>query len=198
MIYKLMSVDDLRLLKEKVDCITVKFPKSDKLFVYEGDNLHQYGYNKLPLYQKDTGHLVETTVKELLVEMTYETYQLRQLQNDADYELALAVFEQYFDSPIDSEEGRFAYLLSLIIADYEAEHYPTAVSSTVDFIDHLLEERGLTWEDLNGSKPDLIYSSGEALREYVENEIIDIHDLRVLSHFFRLPVQAFIVGGYGA
>lgn len=197
MIYKLMTVEDLIDLHNNLKKpIFVKFPKnSSQTFLF---NNTQYCHKFKGIVLYNDYKCVETTAKELLVEMTYETYQLRQLQNDADYELALAVFEQYFDSPIDSEEGRFAYLLSLIIADYEAEHYPTAVSSTVDFIDHLLEERGLTWEDLNGSKPDLIYSSGEALREYVENEIIDIHDLRVLSHFFRLPVQAFIVGGYGA
>lgn len=131
MIYKLMSVTDLRLLGEKVDCITVKFPKSDKLFIYEGDNLHQYGYNKLPLYQKDTGHLVETTVKELLVEMNYHTYELHQLMDDADYQLALELIAYYMNQTLPKEGLRFVYLLSLVIADYESQHLPIGSVSTV-------------------------------------------------------------------
>jgi len=187
-----MSVDDLRLLQEKTDCITVKFPKSNKLFIYEGDNLHQYGYNKLPLYQKDTGHLVETTAKELLVEMNYHTYQLHQLMDDADYQLALELIAYYMNQTLPKEGLRFVYLLGLIIDDYERQHYPITSISTVNFIDYLLEEKQQTWKELQEF---LGYES--LLSTDLESSTAKVRTFVKLSHFFKILVQAFIVGGYG-
>lgn len=192
-----MSVDAMHKLLEKVynevGFLTVKFPKSDKLFIYDGKVLSG---DRIAVYLQDNKHLVQTSAKELLVQMTYQTYQLHKLADNADYELAVAVFEQYLDSPSDSEEGRFAYLLGLIIADYESQHYPMASLSTVDFIDYLLEERGLSWFDVHKALGCLSSEDIYSVRGNIEHEFITINDLRALSNFFKLPVQAFIVGGY--
>ena len=195
MIYKLMSVNDIQYLYGKVGHLTVKFPKSNKEFFCQGDLFT--ANNRVRLFQSGSGHEVHTSAQELLVEMTYQTYQLRRLQDDADYELALAVFKQYFDAPLDSEEGRFAYLLSLIIADYEAEHYPIAVSSTVDFVNTLLKERQQTWRELQTGLCIRTYHSVNYLKTMLEPENLKVELVIKLSRWFCLPVQAFIVGGYG-
>ncbi len=197
MIYKLMSVDEIRLLQQKVGYLVVKFPKSDKLFYYQGEHLFDT-HGKITLFQISNGHTVQTTVQTLLVQMDYRTYQIHKLTDETDYELALVVFEQYFDKPLITEEGCFAYLLGLTIADYESEHYPIASISTVDFIDYLLEERSLTWLDLRDALCYAALNCTEAYMRYMfEPKNARIVDIVKLSHFFRLPVQAFIVGGYG-
>ncbi len=197
MIYKLMSVDEISLLQQKVGYLVVKFPKSNKLFYYEGEHLFDT-HGKITLFQISNGNTVQTSVQTLLVQMDYRTYQIHKLTDDADYELALAVYEQYFDKPLITEEGCFAYLLSLVIADYEAEHYPIASISTVNFIDYLLEERELTWLDLRNALGYTALNCTEAYMRYMfEPKNARIVDIVKLSHFFKLPVQAFIVGGYG-
>lgn len=129
--------------------------------------------------------------------MIYQTYNLHKLVDNADYELALAVYEQYFDKPLITEEGCFAYLLSLAIADYESEHYPIAVSSTVAFIDHLLEEKARSWVNIRACLGYGDYVSLDFVKSLFEPENMKVEHVVKLSHFFRLPVQAFIVGGYG-
>lgn len=198
MIFTPMSVTNMHDLFEavydKVGFLTVKFPKSDKLFMYDGKVLSD---NRIALYQQDSKHLVQTSAKELLVQMNYRTYELHQLRSEEDYKLALALFEYYINQTLPKEGLRFVYLLRLIIEDYESEHYPIAVSSTVDFIDHLLEERAQTWHDIHRVLGCLSSEDIYSVRGNIEHEFISMNDLRALSHFFRIPVQAFIVGGYG-
>jgi len=200
MIYKLMPVADINNLLEKVynevGFLTVKFPKSDKLFMYDGKVLSG---DRIGLYLQNNKHLVQTSAKELLVEMTYQTYQLHKLVDEADYNLAVKVLGTYISTNehISDEQEKFVYLLSLIVEDYEAEHYPIASLSTVDFIDHLLEQRGLSWHDVHKALGCLPSEDIYSVRGNIEHEFISMNDLRALSHFFKLPVQAFIVGGYG-
>lgn len=192
-----MPVADINNLLEKVynevGLLTVKFPKSDKLFTYDGKILSG---DRIALYLQNNKHLVQTSAKELLVEMNYHTYELHRLMDDADYQLALELLEYYLNQTLPKEGLRFVYLLRLIIEDYESEHYPIAVSSTVDFIDHLLEERGRTWHDIHKVLGCLSSEDIYSVRGNIEHEFITINDLRALSNFFKLPVQAFIVGGY--
>lgn len=127
--------------------------------------------------------------------MQWTTQELPIITNDTDLTNALALYEQLTNK--ESSDQQFLYLLSLIIADYESQHYPIAVSSTVDFIDHLLEARQLQWQDLRVVLGYTHAVSTDFLRLLLQPENIRIQDIIALSHFFRLPVQAFIVGGYG-
>lgn len=197
MIYKLMSVHNLRKLHDKIKKpIFVKFTKSDKVFSYDGE-LTDYA-RKLILWLQPYGNHVETTVKELLVDINYHTYELHQLTDDTDYQLALSVYEQYIGVTLPKEGLRFMYLLGLVIADYESKHYPIATTSTVELIDHLLEMRDQDWTTIRsclgyGSSIDPLY-----IRQLFVDDQYKLNDLIVLSHLFCIPVCAFIVGGYNA
>lgn len=197
MTYKLMSVNDLVVLYDKIlpeFGFRVKLLPIGQIYYYKGD-YKSHSYPDFSLYF-ETGESQKVEVFELYVEMTYQTYNLHKLIDDADYKLALAVYESYMqDTPREAID--FMYLLAATISDYEAEHYPTAISSTVDFIDHLLEERGQTWHDIHKALGCLDSEDIYSVRGNIEHEFISINDLRALSHFFKLPVQAFIVGGYG-
>ena len=126
--------------------------------------------------------------------MQWTTQELPIIASDDDLTNALALYEQLAN---DGTDQQFLYLLSLIIADYEAEHYPIAVSSTVAFIDHLLEERLRSWANIRACLGYGDYVSLDFVKSLFEPENMKVEHVVKLSHFFRLPVQAFIVGGYG-
>lgn len=197
MIYKLMTVEDLINLHNNLKKpIFVKFPKNSSQTFLFNNTQYCHKFKGIVLYNDYKS--VETTVKELLVEMNYHTYDLHQLTDDTDYELALSVYEQYIGVTLPKEGLRFMYLLGLVIADYESKHYPIATTSTVELIDHLLEMRDQDWTTIRsclgyGSSIDPLY-----IRQLFVDDQYKLNDLIVLSHLFCIPVCAFIVGGYNA
>ena len=49
---------------------------------------------------------------------------IKPIKTEYDYKLALSQLEKVFDSPIDSEEGDLALVLSTLIVDWESKNYP--------------------------------------------------------------------------
>lgn len=49
---------------------------------------------------------------------------LKPIKTENDYEKALNRLEVIFDAPVDTKEGDEAEILSLLIENYENEHYP--------------------------------------------------------------------------
>lgn len=54
--------------------------------------------------------------------------ELKPFKSDKDYRNALERLEVIFDAPIDTKEGDEGEILSLLIENYENEHYPIDVS----------------------------------------------------------------------
>jgi HTH-type transcriptional regulator/antitoxin HigA len=50
--------------------------------------------------------------------------ELKPIKTEQDYQESLKRLEIIFDAPIDSKEGEEAEILSLLIENYEDEHYP--------------------------------------------------------------------------
>jgi len=49
---------------------------------------------------------------------------VKPIKSDQDYRNALKRLEVIFDAPIETKEGDEAEILSLLIENYENEHYP--------------------------------------------------------------------------
>lgn len=131
--------------------------------------------------------------------MKWTTQELPIIATNDDLTNSLALYEQLVNKDsIDGTDQQFLYLLGLIIADYEAEHYPIAETSTVDFIDYLLETRSLQWTDICTALGYHRSISVPFLKTTLSAGNQRACDLVKLSHFFKLPMQAFIVGGYNA
>lgn len=54
--------------------------------------------------------------------------ELKPIKSEKDYRNALERLEVIFDAPIDTKEGDEGEILSLLIENYENEHYPIDVS----------------------------------------------------------------------
>lgn len=75
---------------------------------------------------------------------------IKPLKNEEDYEKALERLEVIFDAPTDSEEGDEAEILSMMIDNYENQHYPIDAPDPIEAIKIRMEEMNLKQKDLVG------------------------------------------------
>ena len=75
---------------------------------------------------------------------------IKPLKNEQDYENALERLEVIFDAPANSQEGDEAEILSMLIDNYENEHYPIEAPDPIEAIKIRMEEMNLKQKDLVG------------------------------------------------
>lgn len=75
---------------------------------------------------------------------------LRPIKTETDYQNALKRLELIFDAAIDTREGDEAEILSLLIENYENEHYPIEAPDPIEAIKIRMAELNLRQKDLVG------------------------------------------------
>jgi len=65
-----------------------------------------------------------------------------------DYRAALAEVDRLWNSPAKSPESDRLDVLTLLIEQYERTHFPIADPDPIEFLEHVMEARGLTRKDL--------------------------------------------------
>ena len=75
---------------------------------------------------------------------------IKPIKTEKDYEQALERLEVIFDSDPNSKEGDEAEILSLLIENYENEHYPIEAPDPIEAIKIRMEEMNLKQKDLVG------------------------------------------------
>lgn len=75
---------------------------------------------------------------------------IRPIKNETDYRNALDRLEVIFDAPTDTKEGDEAEILSLMIENYENEHYPIESPDPIEAIKIRMEELNMRQKDLVG------------------------------------------------
>jgi len=76
--------------------------------------------------------------------------ELRPIKTEKDYQKALERLEVIFDASTDTKEGDEAEILSLLIENYEDEHYPIEAPDPIEAIKIRMEELNLKQKDLVG------------------------------------------------
>jgi len=76
--------------------------------------------------------------------------ELKPIRTEQDYQGALNRLEQIFDAKPDTKEGDEAEILSLLIENYENEHYPIEAPDPIEAIRIRMEEMNLKQKDLVG------------------------------------------------
>jgi HTH-type transcriptional regulator/antitoxin HigA len=76
--------------------------------------------------------------------------ELKPIKSEKDYRKALDRLELIFDAPTDTKEGDEAEILSLLIDNYENEHYPIEAPDPIEAIKIRMEELNLRQKDLVG------------------------------------------------
>lgn len=75
---------------------------------------------------------------------------IKPLKNEQDYNKALERLEVIFDAPVNTPEGDEAEILSVLIDNYENEHYPIEAPDPIEAIKIRMEEMNLKQKDLVG------------------------------------------------
>src|SRR5690606_7026913 len=76
--------------------------------------------------------------------------QVKPIRSEMDYQKGLERLEVIFDAPINSKEGDEAEILSLLIENYENEHYPIEAPDPIEAIKIRMEELNMRQKDLVG------------------------------------------------
>ncbi len=76
--------------------------------------------------------------------------ELKPIKTEKDYRKALKRLEVIFDAPSDTKDGDEAEILSLIIENYENNHYPIEAPDPIEAIKIRMEELNLKQKDLVG------------------------------------------------
>ena len=75
---------------------------------------------------------------------------IKPIKTEKDYEQALERLEVIFDADSNSKEGDEAEILSLLIDNYENQHYPIEAPDPIEAIKIRMEEMNLKQKDLVG------------------------------------------------
>ncbi len=86
---------------------------------------------------------MRTRFKKLIME-------LKPIKTNKNYQDALIRLEVIFDAPIDTKEGDEAEILSMLIENYENEHYPIEAPDPIEAIKIRMEELNMRQKDLVG------------------------------------------------
>lgn len=76
--------------------------------------------------------------------------ELKPIKTEKDYRNALKRLEVIFDAKIDTKEGDEAEILSLLIENYENEHYEIEAPDPIEAIKIRMEELNMRQKDLVG------------------------------------------------
>ncbi len=115
---------------------------------------------------------------------------IRPLRSEADYDAALKAIEVYFDHEPDdgsAEADRFD-LLALVIADYEARHWPIDAPDAPDILRDQMELRGLRQGDLAA----LIGSKARASEILNRRRHLTPQQAWKIHLAWRIPAEALI------
>ena len=74
--------------------------------------------------------------------------ELRPIRTKREYNLAMNEAEALWDAPAGSAEADRLEVMTLLIQEYEREHYPIPDPEPIDFLLHVMEARGLTRKEL--------------------------------------------------
>ena len=73
---------------------------------------------------------------------------IRPIHTEAEYLAALTQIESFWDAPDASEAADQLELLSMLVEVYEKQHYPIEAPDPIDFLNYIMETRGLARKDL--------------------------------------------------
>lgn len=73
---------------------------------------------------------------------------IKPIHTEADYQATLAVIETLWDAPDSSPEADQLEVLSMLVEAYEKTAYPIQAPDPIDFLNYVMETRGLNRKDL--------------------------------------------------
>lgn len=116
--------------------------------------------------------------------------ELRPIRSKREHQAALKEAEALWNAPEGSPEADRLEVLTLLIEAYEREHFPIEDPDPIDFLQHIMEARGLARKDLEP------YIGSRARVAEVLNRVrpLTLEMIRNLSEGLELPADVLIRG----
>lgn len=73
---------------------------------------------------------------------------IKPIHTDADYQAALAQIEASWDAADGSEAAEQLEVLSMLVEAYEKQHFPIQAPDPIEFLNYVMETRGMARKDL--------------------------------------------------
>jgi HTH-type transcriptional regulator/antitoxin HigA len=112
------------------------------------------------------------------------------IRNEQEYDRAITSIDELVDKgkDITPEEDRLLDLLSLLVEQYEEEHYDIVDAAPHEVLQHLMEARDLAQKDL----VPLFGSSGRASEAINGVRPISKSQAKALAQYFKVSAELFI------
>jgi len=116
--------------------------------------------------------------------------ELRPIRSKREHQAALKEAEALWNAPEGSPEADRLEVLTLLIEAFEREHFPIEDPDPIDFLQHVMEARGLARKDLEP------YIGSRARVAEVLNRVrpLTLEMIRKLSEGLELPADVLIRG----
>ena len=113
---------------------------------------------------------------------------VKPIKTKRDYQAALKRVEQLWHAAAGSIAADALDILSLIIADYETRHFPIADPDPIQFLEYVIESRGLTRKDLEA----YIGSRARVAEVMNRSRALTLEMIRRLSDGLGLPADVLV------
>jgi len=114
--------------------------------------------------------------------------ELKLIRTKKDYRAALVEVDRLWDAPAKSPAADQLDVLTLLIEQYEREHFQIADPDPIDFLGHVMEARGLTRKDLEP------YIGPRGRVSDILNRVrpLTLEMIRKLAEGLKLPAEVLI------
>lgn len=125
--------------------------------------------------------------------------EIRPIHTKKEYLAALSKIEKLWNAPSKSLEGDRLEVLTLLVEQYEKVHYPIQAPDPIQFIEQVMENRGLTRKDLEpmigprGRVSDILNRSRPLTLEMIRKLVNQLHlpaEILVKSYALREELAA--------
>jgi len=113
---------------------------------------------------------------------------IKPIRTEKDYDNALSRLELVFDAPGNSNEGDEAEILTMLIENYENEHYPIEDPDPIEAIRIRMEEMNLKQKDLIG----IIGGKSRVSEILNRKKKLTVEMIRKLETHLNLPASILI------
>ncbi len=114
--------------------------------------------------------------------------ELKPIRTKKDYQAALAEAERLWDAPLKSPEADRLDVLTMLIEDYERRHFSIPDPDPIEFLNHVMESRGLTRRDLEP----YIGPRGRVADILNRTRPLTLEMIRRLAEGLKLPAEVLI------
>lgn len=73
---------------------------------------------------------------------------IKPIHSEAEYQAALVQIEASWDAADGSEAAEQLEVLSMLVEVYEKQHFPIEAPDPIEFLNYIMETRGMTRKDL--------------------------------------------------